>query len=114
MPTPIAGLQSAKLSASSIGSTFRFLLPLLSNYIVEYRPDLDIERVATGEYWHGPRAKELGLVDELGSSDDYLMQQAQSAAIYAITYKGREGLVQKLQAAFAAIAADLGFGSRVP
>ena len=87
---------------------------LFKNAVVEHRPDLDIEGVATGEYWYGSRAKELGLVDELGSSDDYLMRLADTAQIYAITYKGREGLVQKLQSAFAAAAASIGFGSQLP
>ena len=35
---------------------------LFKNAVVEHRPDLDIEGVATGEYWYGRRAKELGLV----------------------------------------------------
>ena len=87
---------------------------LFKNAVIEHRPDLDIEGVATGEYWYGRRAKELGLVDELGSSDDYLMRKADAAQIYAITYKGREGLAQKLQAAFASVAASIGFGARLP
>jgi serine protease SohB len=87
---------------------------LFKNAVTEHRPDLDIEGVATGEYWYGSRAKELGLVDELGSSDDYLMGLADKAQIYAVTYKGHEGLVQKLQAAFASIAASIGLGSQLP
>jgi len=87
---------------------------LFKDAVVEYRPDLDIEKVATGEYWYGKRAKELGLVDELGSSDDYLMRMAETAQIYAVTYKGRAGLIQKLQASFASVAASIGFGPRLP
>jgi len=87
---------------------------LFKGAVVEYRPDLDIEKVATGEYWYGTRAKELGLVDELGSSDDYLMRMADTAQIYAVTYKGREGLIQKLQASFASVAANIGLGPHLP
>ena len=87
---------------------------LFKNAVVEHRPDLDIEGVATGEYWYGSRAKELGLVDELGSSDDYLMRLADDKQIYAVTYKGHEGMIQKLQAAFASVAASIGFGARLP
>jgi len=87
---------------------------LFKDAVVTHRPDLDIEKVATGEYWYGRRAKELGLIDELGSSDDYLMDKADSTQIYAVTYKGHEGLVQKLQSAFASVAASIGFGSRLP
>jgi serine protease SohB len=87
---------------------------LFKNAVVEHRPVLDIEKVATGEYWYGTRAKELGLIDEVGSSDDYLMRRANEARIYAISYKGKEGLLQKLQSALAAFAASIGLGPRLP
>jgi serine protease SohB len=87
---------------------------LFKNAVVEHRPALDIESVATGEYWYGTRAKELGLIDEVGSSDDYLLSRVNDARIYSITYKGKEGLLHKLQGVFAAFAASLGLGSRLP
>lgn len=87
---------------------------LFKNAVVEHRPMLDIEKVATGEYWYGTRAKELGLIDEVGSSDDYLMRRVNEARIYAISYKSKEGLLHKLQGAFAAFAASIGFGPRLP
>lgn len=37
------------------------------------RPTLDIEQVATGEHWYGTQAQEKGLVDEVGTSDDLLL-----------------------------------------
>jgi serine protease SohB len=87
---------------------------LFKNAVVEHRPALDIEKVATGEYWYGTRAKELGLIDEVGSSDDYLMRRVSEASIYAISYKGKENLLQKLQSVFAAFAASMGLGPRLP
>jgi len=87
---------------------------LFKNAVVEHRPTLDIERVATGEYWYGTRAKELGLIDEVGSSDDYLMRRVNEARIFAISYKGKEGLLHKLQGAFAAFVASIGLGPRLP
>ena len=87
---------------------------LFKGAVVQYRPELDIEAVATGEYWYGSKALELGLVDELGSSDDYLMSAADDADIYSVTYKGRETFVQKLQHAFGSLAANLGSNSRLP
>ena len=81
---------------------------LFKGAVAQHRPDLDIESVSTGEYWYGSRALELGLVDELGSSDDYLMKAAEDADIYAVTYKGRESLVQKIQHALTSFAASLG------
>lgn len=87
---------------------------LFKNAVIGNRPALDIDSVATGEYWYGTRAKELGLIDEVGSSDDYLMRQVDTARIYAVTYKGKEGLLHKLQGAFAALAASIGLGPRLP
>ena len=48
---------------------------LFKNLILEYRPQLDIEKVATGEHWLAKQAIELNLADELTTSDDYLLQQ---------------------------------------
>lgn len=87
---------------------------LFKNAVIEHRPDLDIENVATGEYWYGTRARELGLIDEVGSSDDYLMREADNAQIFALTYKGREGFLQKLQGAFATLAESVGLAPRLP
>jgi hypothetical protein len=50
----------------------------------------------------------------VGSSDDYLMSRVNDARIYSITYKGKQGLLHKLQGVFAAFAASLGLGSRLP
>jgi len=87
---------------------------LFKNAVTQHRPALDIESVATGEYWYGTRAKDLGLIDEVGSSDDYLMSRAGEARIYAISYKGKESFLHKLQGAFAAFAASIGLGPRLP
>jgi serine protease SohB len=87
---------------------------LFKSAVTEYRPGLDIETVATGEHWYGTRALEMGLVDELGNSDDYLMKAANDADIYAVSYKGHEGLVHKLQTAMSATLSQLGLGPRMP
>jgi serine protease SohB len=79
--------------------------------VSEHRPKLDVETVATGEYWYGTRALELGLVDELGSSDDYLLRAVDSAGIYAVKFKAHEGLIQKLQAALTSMFASVTGGS---
>src|SRR5210317_885889 len=38
--------------------------------VSEYRPDLDLDSVATGEHWYGTRALEKGLADEIKTSDE--------------------------------------------
>jgi serine protease SohB len=62
---------------------------LFKNQIREHRPQVDIERVATGEHWYGVRALELKLVDELKTSDDLLLEAASDHDLYHISYKRR-------------------------
>lgn len=45
---------------------------LFRNHVKEFRPNLDIERVATGDIWHGTDGLLLGLVDELATSDEFI------------------------------------------
>ena len=40
--------------------------------VARYRPKVDIDAIATGEWWLGTDAQERGLVDEIGTSDDYI------------------------------------------
>ncbi len=43
------------------------------SYVVSFRPHLDLARTANGDHWLGVKAKELGLVDRISTSDDYLL-----------------------------------------
>jgi serine protease SohB len=68
--------------------------------VARHRPDLDVESIATGEHWYGTRALELGLIDELGTSDDVLMRAAPEADIFQISYRGKQSLQEKLMTMF--------------
>lgn len=51
------------------------------------RPNLNIEKVATGEYWLASQALELGLVDKIMTSEDYLTSlHAQGEELYLVEY----------------------------
>lgn len=69
---------------------------LFKKFVTEYRPQLDINKVATGEYWFGTRALELNLIDELMTSDDYLLKASETADVYKICYSTRKTLGEKL------------------
>ena len=62
---------------------------LFKGQIREHRPQVDLERVATGEHWYGLRALELKLIDEIKTSDDLLLDAAQDFDLYHVTYKRR-------------------------
>lgn len=53
-------------------------------YVAERRPTLDIDAVATGEYWFGSRALELGLVDRILTSDQWLIEKTTSHEVYLV------------------------------
>ena len=69
---------------------------LFKDFIVQHRPDVDIVKVSTGESWPGTRALERNLVDELKTSDDYLLENSQHADIYEISYVSKKSLIEKI------------------
>lgn len=73
---------------------------LFKTLVAEHRPNLDVEAVSTGEHWYGTRALELGLIDELGASDDYLINAIEDADVYHVTFKGKQTLQEKIMSAF--------------
>jgi len=62
---------------------------LFKEFVAEHRPSLDLDVVATGEHWYGARALSLGLVDELMTSDDYLVAARPEADVYEVGYSPR-------------------------
>lgn len=82
---------------------------LFKQFVAEHRPAVDIDAIATGEVWLGTRAVEMRLIDELGTSDQYLMDQRDCADIYQLKYATKKGWQEKLGlAAEGAIAAAIG------
>ncbi|MEJ2514852.1 MAG: protease SohB [Gammaproteobacteria bacterium] len=72
---------------------------LFQDMVARYRPRLDMGKVATGEYWHGTRALELGLVDDLCTSDEYLLRASERFDAYAVKWAGRKKITEKISAA---------------
>lgn len=69
---------------------------LFKDFVQKNRPQLDISKVATGEYWYGHRAKELHLVDQLIASDDYLFQFKDEARVIRIDISMKKKLGDKM------------------
>lgn len=70
---------------------------LFKEFVATHRPKLALEQVATGEYWYGTRALELGLVDELLTSDDYLLAARERANLYSLKYQRQRNLRERLR-----------------
>ena len=64
--------------------------------IKDGRPDVDIEEVATGEYWLASQAKEKGLVDEIMTSDDYLCSKLDDCEIIEIKTEIEQNRLERL------------------
>jgi len=69
---------------------------LFKDAIARYRTELDLEKVATGEHWFGTRALELGLADEISTSDELLRKKAKDRDLYLIQYKIKQPLQKRL------------------
>ncbi len=65
-------------------------------HIKDGRPDVDIEAIATGEYWLASQAKEKGLVDEIMTSDDYLCSKLDDCEIIEIKTEIEQNRLEKL------------------
>ncbi|MAK42716.1 MAG: protease SohB, partial [Spongiibacter sp.] len=68
----------------------------------------DIESIATGEVWYGRRALDKGLIDGISTSDDYLLSKREDTDIYAVHFKQKRSLPERLGFA-AETAIDRGF-----
>jgi len=69
---------------------------LFKTLVADNRPQLKIEEIATGEHWYGSQAKDLGLVDELKTSDDYLFDASKDADIYEVSFQEKQTIADKL------------------
>jgi len=68
---------------------------LFKDFVSHERPVVDIKKVSTGEYWFGVRALELDLVDELKTSDDYLMAKVRDAKLFKVERVKKKGISDK-------------------
>lgn len=69
---------------------------LFKSFVTENRPVVEIDKVATGEHWFGSHALSLRLIDELKTSDDYLLERSKDADIYEVVYHRRQTLGDRL------------------
>ncbi|MCH7637180.1 MAG: protease SohB [Proteobacteria bacterium] len=71
---------------------------LFKSAVSTYRPDLDLDKVATGEHWYGSRALELGLADEIKTSDELLTELAADRELFRVAYHIKQPLQKRLMA----------------
>lgn len=69
---------------------------LFKQFVTQHRPQLDIEKIATGEHWFGQQALALNLVDEIATSDDLLVKVVEDKEIIELKYKEKKNLTQRI------------------
>lgn len=60
---------------------------LFKDFIIQMRPDLNIEKVANGDYWFGTQAINKKLVDSINTSDAIIMQNMDKFNLLNIKYQ---------------------------
>jgi serine protease SohB len=69
---------------------------LFKDFIRERRPELDLDSVATGEHWFGTKAKELGLVDDICTSDDIVVEACKEKTVLSVRYVEKKKMADRL------------------
>ena len=80
---------------------------LFKHFVEKYRPQLNVEKVATGEHWYGQDASDLNLVDKLQTSDEYLLGLLPQHDVYVIETRCKPTLGEKLGLPAAQVADSL-------
>ncbi len=69
---------------------------LFKQWVSDNRPDVEIDKVATGEVWYGQQAVDVGLVDEISTSDTYLQSRLEQNDILEVRYKLKPTIQERL------------------
>ena len=69
---------------------------LFKDFVATNRPMVNIKAIATGETWYGTRAKQMRLVDEITTSDDFLLNTHPKAHIYQISYVAKKNVLERI------------------
>jgi serine protease SohB len=68
---------------------------IFKDFVKENRPEIDTNIVATGEVWQGEKALSVGLIDEIGTSDDYLVKLSKRFKLFEIEYVEKKNLSER-------------------
>jgi len=68
---------------------------LFKSFVATHRPRVAIDEVATGEHWYGQQAIERALVDELLTSDEYLVRSCDACDVYEVSYHKKKSLQER-------------------
>ncbi|SPY32580.1 protease SohB [Pasteurella canis] len=59
---------------------------LFKQFVLTNRPNLDINKVATGEHWFGEQALALNLIDHIATSDELILEAMKDKTVLSVKY----------------------------
>ena len=66
------------------------------DYVFQYRSQLDIDQVSTGEHWLAKDAYDLKLIDSLQTSDDWILEKMKEFNAFKITIHAKQSFIDRL------------------
>lgn len=69
---------------------------LFKTFVSRYRPQLDVQKVGTGEYWFGEQCLDLKLIDQIKTSDDYILEASKERTVLKVKYEKKQPFSEKL------------------
>jgi serine protease SohB len=69
---------------------------LFKAFVSANRPALDIARVATGEVWYGQNALDVGLVDEIKTSDSFIQERLETWDVFDVRFVYKKNWQERL------------------
>ena len=68
---------------------------LFQDFVKSQREELNVEEVSTGETWYGAKALEAGLIDEIKTSDEVLLESLPNFDIYSVEYRRKRKMSER-------------------
>lgn len=69
---------------------------LFKQFVAEHRPQLNIDEVATGEVWYGRQAIANHLIDEIQTSDEFLLARREDNDLFLVQYVEKKPWQERL------------------
>lgn len=81
---------------------------LFKDFVLSQRPHVDINNIATGETWYGVQAKDKNLVDQIQTSDEYLIDKIGSHEIFEVKYVIKKKFSERFNKSMEAVVSSVG------
>ena len=81
---------------------------LFKTHVSTYRPSMNIDELATGEHWYGTQALDKGLVDEVKTSDEWILDKMTSdSEVLKVVYMANKPWGDRMRGAVVATVESL-------